>query len=48
MFPGANSLVQCHLEQYRAVMSEATARSAHLLEPSVVIAYRQKKRTGAS
>ena len=39
-FPSANSPVQYHLEQCQAVMSEATARSAYLLEPSVVIAKR--------
>ena len=33
-FPSPNSPVQYHLEQCQAVMSEATARSAHLLEPS--------------
>jgi hypothetical protein len=42
-FPSANSPVQYHLEQCQAVMSEATARSAHLLEPSVVIAKRPQK-----
>ena len=31
-FPSANSPVQYHLEQCQAVMSEATARSAYLLE----------------
>ena len=35
-FPSPNSPVQYHLEQCQAVMSEATARSAHLLEPSHV------------
>ena len=39
-FPSANSPVQYHLEQCQAVMSEATARSAYLLESSVVIAKR--------
>ena len=35
-FPSANSPVEYHLEQCQVVMSEATARSTHLLEPSMV------------
>ena len=37
-FPSPNSPVQYHLDQCQAVMSEATARSAHHLEPSHVSA----------
>ena len=38
--PHCRLLARYHLEQFQVVMSEATARSGHLLEPSVMIARR--------
>jgi hypothetical protein len=42
-FPSPNSPVQYHLDHCQNAMSEATALSAHLLEPSVKSARSQQK-----
>ncbi len=42
-FPSPNSPVQYHLDHCQNAMSEATARSAHLLEPSVTSGRTQQK-----
>jgi hypothetical protein len=42
-FPSPNSPVLYRLDQCEAAMNEATARSAHLLEPSVAMSAGRKR-----